>query len=283
MSGGTFHPEWLEATLSSPGELQARVAAIRSASTDSIAPRSIIPLLDLTTLSAEDTVRSVQTLCGQALRPVAHNPSVRVAAVCVAPRFVPTAVEALARDDMPVAAGIIGRPGETGPLERRLALVREAVAAGAREVDVVISTDLALSGSWVALFDEVCALREQAYDRVLKTILGTGMLQQRETFQASMVCMMAGADFIKTSTGMDTVNATLPAGITMAGAIRLFHRNAGRVVGLKPAGGIRTASEAAAWLTLVEQDLGNTWMTPTHFRIGASGLLANLVKAEQPS
>ncbi len=242
--------------------------------------------IDLTTLSDTDTPERVRELCDRAATPLSGRaldalpPQAappRVAAVCVSHGFVATAVEALARSAIPVAAATGDFPRGEAPLESRLDQIHGAVRDGASEIDVVITREHALAGEWRALYDELCAFRGAAGDSRLKVILATGDLDSPQTIaHASRVAMLAGADFIKTSTGKERVNATLTAGIVMAEMIRLHYEQTGVAVGLKPAGGIRSARAALEWVTLVRHELGDTWLTPERFRIGASGLLDDI-------
>jgi deoxyribose-phosphate aldolase len=245
-----------------------------------------VTLIDLTTLAGDDTPGNVQRLCAKARQPVRRDlldavglgdAGIRVGAVCVYPSLVQVAVEALAGSGIPVAAVATGFPAGQIPLELKLAEIRRAVEAGAAEIDIVISRALALRGEWEALYEEVRAFREACGPAHLKTILATGELATlRNVAVASHVCMMAGADFVKTSTGKESVNATLPFGIVMARAIREFHQKTGRAVGFKPAGGIRTAKQALDWLILVKEELGNDWLRPGRLRLGASALLTDI-------
>lgn len=245
-----------------------------------------ITLLDLTTLSGDDTPGRVRRLCAKARRPVradlleamgAGQLPIRVAAVCVYHAFVQTAVEALEGSGIPVAAVSTGFPAGLSPFEQRIAEIRASVAAGAEEIDVVITRAHVLTENWRALYDEVRAMREACGDAHIKTILATGELGTlRNVGRASLVCMMAGADFIKTSTGKEGVNATLPVGLVMARAIRDYRERTGQLVGLKPAGGIRSAKDALDWLALVKDELGDRWLRPNLFRIGASTLLTDI-------
>ena len=245
-----------------------------------------VTLMDLTTLSGDDTPGRVRRLCAKARRPVradlleamgASQLPIRVGAVCVYHRFVSTAVEALEGSGIPVAAVSAGFPAGLSPLAQRLDEIRASVAAGAEEIDIVITRSHVLTEDWRALYDEVRAMRETCGDAHIKTILATGELGTlRNVARASVVCMMAGADFIKTSTGKESVNATLPVGLVMARAIRDFRERTGHMVGLKPAGGIRTAKDALDWLVLIKEELGDRWLRPDLFRFGASSLLTDI-------
>jgi deoxyribose-phosphate aldolase len=245
-----------------------------------------VTLLDLTTLQGDDTPGRVRRLCAKARRPVrldllesmgARQLPIHAAAVCVYHAFVETAVEALEGSGIPVAAVSTGFPAGLSPLEQRLDEIRASVNAGAEEIDVVITRSHVLTEDWTALYDEVRAMREACGDAHIKTILAAGELGTlRNLARASLVCMMAGADFIKTSTGKESVNATLPFGLVMTRAIRDYRERTGHLVGLKAAGGIRSAREALDWLTLLKDELGDLWLRPNLFRIGASSLLTDI-------
>jgi deoxyribose-phosphate aldolase len=245
-----------------------------------------ITLMDLTTLAGDDTPGYVKRLCAKALRPVradildalgAADLGITTAAVCVYHQLVPTAVEALRGSGIPVAAVSTGFPAGLSPFAQRLDEVRASVSEGAREIDVVITRAHVLNGAWEALYDEVRAFREACGEARIKVILGTGELSTlRNIARASMVAMMAGADFIKTSTGKESVNAVLPVGLVMARMIREFHERTGHIVGFKPAGGIRTARQALEWMMLMNEELGARWLTPQLFRFGASSLLGDI-------
>lgn len=245
-----------------------------------------ITLLDLTTLSGDDTAGRVRRLCAKARRPVrtdlldamgAGQLPIRAAAVCVYHTFVQTAIEALEGSGIPVAAVSTGFPAGLSPFEQRIAEIRASVGAGAEEIDVVITRAHVLTENWTALYDEVRAMREACGDAHIKTILATGELGTlRNVGRASLVCMMAGADFIKTSTGKEGVNATLPVGLVMARAIRDYRERTGQLIGLKPAGGIRSAKDALDWLALMKDELGDHWLRPNLFRLGASALLTDI-------
>ncbi|GBD29373.1 Deoxyribose-phosphate aldolase [bacterium HR32] len=242
--------------------------------------------LDLTTLSGDDTPSNVRRLAAKARQPVRPDilkgfgvepHEVHVAAVCVYPNLLPAAREALAGCAVRVASVAAGFPAAQTPFRVRLLEVEEAARAGADEVDVVVSRAHVLWGDWRALYEEVRAFREAAGSCHLKTILGTGELPTlRHVAQAALVCMMAGADFVKTSTGKEAVNATLPVGLVMVRQVRDYHARTGYRVGFKPAGGIRTAKQALEWLALVREELGESWTRPETFRIGASSLLTDL-------
>lgn len=245
-----------------------------------------VTLMDLTTLAGDDTPGYVRRLCAKAMRPVrgdllealdAANLHIRVAAVCVYHQLVDTAVDALRGSGIPVAAVSTGFPAGLSPLPLRIAEIRASVDAGADEIDVVITRAYALNGAWEALYDEIRAFREACGNALIKVILGTGELGTLgNVARASMVAMMAGADFIKTSTGKEPVNAVLPVGLVMARMIREYHARTGHIVGFKPAGGIRTAKQALDWMFLMREELGPRWLRPDLFRFGASSLLGDI-------
>ncbi|WP_405285169.1 deoxyribose-phosphate aldolase [Gaopeijia maritima] len=245
-----------------------------------------VTCMDLTTLAGDDTAGRVRRLCAKARRPVrpellegmgVEPSAVAVGAVCVYHAFVETAVAALEGSGIPVAAVSTAFPHGLAPMESRLAEIRASVAAGAREIDVVVTRAHVLTGNWTALYDEVRAFRDACGDAHLKTILATGELGTlRAVYRASLVAMMAGTDFIKTSTGKEGVNATLPVGLTMVRALREYGERSGVSVGFKPAGGIRTAKDALLWLTLMKEEVGDPWLRPALFRFGASSLLADI-------
>lgn len=240
--------------------------------------RTALGCLDLTTLGATDGDEDVRRLCLKGLRPLGYGRDDRVAAVCVYPELVGVAREALDGTGIRVATVAAAFPHGQALLRTRLAEVEHVRDLGADEIDVVIRRPLALAGRWRELHDEVRAMREAAGDRCLKTILATGELGDAETIaRAALVCLMAGADFVKTSTGKETVNATLEAGAAMCGAIRAFHQVTGLRGGLKPAGGVRSTRQALEWCALVRSLLGEEWLRNETFRIGASGLLDDLV------
>jgi deoxyribose-phosphate aldolase len=245
-----------------------------------------ITLMDLTTLSGDDTPGRVRRLCAKARQPVrpdllealgAGQLHIRVAAVCVYHAMVETAVAALHGSGIPVAAVSTGFPAGLSPFPQRLAEIRASVEAGADEIDVVITRAHVLTGNWTALYDEVRAFREACGDAHIKTILATGELGTlRNVAKASRVCMMAGADFIKTSTGKEGVNAVLPVGLVMVRQIREYQERTGHAVGFKPAGGIRTAKQSLDWLGMMKEELGDRWLRPELFRFGASSLLTDI-------
>ena len=243
-----------------------------------------ITCLDLTTLAGDDTPSNVLRLCAKARQPVRQElldalgmAHLRVGAVCVYHNLVPVAVEALRHSAIPVAAVSTGFPAGQNPFEQKLQEITASIAAGATEIDIVISRSHVLRGDWQALYDEVRAFRVACGEVHLKTILATHELATlRNVGMASLVCMMAGADFIKTSTGKEAVNATLPVGIVMTRAIRQYYERTGYQVGFKPAGGIRSAKTSLDWLILMKEELGDAWLSNALFRIGASGLLSDI-------
>jgi deoxyribose-phosphate aldolase len=245
-----------------------------------------ISCIDLTTLSGDDTPGTVRRLCAKARQPLRDDLvealdvgslHLHTGAVCVYHNLVPVAVEALAGTDIPVAAVSTGFPAAQNPFPLKVEEIRASVAAGAREIDIVISRAHVLTGNWRALYDEVRTFREACGDAHMKTILAVGELGTlRNVARASWVCMMAGADFIQTSTGKETVNATLPNSLVMVRAIREYEEATGYRVGFKPAGGIRTAKQSLDWLILMKEELGDAWLRADLFRIGASSLLNDI-------
>ena len=245
-----------------------------------------VTLIDLTTLSGDDTPGNVRRLCAKAMHPLradlegalgVRELRITVGAVCVYHQLVATAVDALRGSGVPVAAVSTGFPAGLSPLETRIAEVRASVAAGAREIDIVITRGHVLAGEWHALFDEVRAFREACGDAHMKAILGTGDLATlTNVARASMVAMMAGADFIKTSTGKEGVNATLPISLVMVRMIREYFEHTGFAIGYKPAGGIRSAKNSLEYLFLIKEELGDRWLRADLFRFGASGLLTDI-------
>jgi deoxyribose-phosphate aldolase len=244
-----------------------------------------ITCIDLTTLAGDDTPERVARLCAKARNPLRADlvqalglPAMpQVGAVCVYPTMVGAAVKALQGSGIPVASVATGFPTGLMPLDLRLAEIRYAVEQGAREIDIVISRATVFGGDWQRLYDEIAAMREACGEAHLKAILATGDLRSlRNVYRASWVAMMAGADFIKTSTGKEDVNATLPVGLTMVRALRDYGERTGAAVGFKPAGGMRSAKDALAWLTLIKEELGDAWLTPALFRFGASSMLGDI-------
>lgn len=243
-----------------------------------------VSLMDLTTLSGDDSEGRVRRLCAKARQPVSQDileklgmVGLTTGAVCVYHDMVETAVDALRGTSIPVAAVSTGFPAGLSPFHLRIQEIRESVAAGASEIDIVISRRHALTGNWQALYDEMCEMREACGDAHVKAILATGELGTlRNVARASLVCMMAGADFIKTSTGKEPVNATLPVTLTMIRAIRDYQERTGIKVGYKPAGGISKAKDAVVYLAMIKDELGDRWLQPDLFRFGASSLLGDI-------
>ncbi|MDE2445986.1 MAG: deoxyribose-phosphate aldolase [Alphaproteobacteria bacterium] len=242
--------------------------------------------IDLTTLAGDDTVGRIHRLCEKAKRPLrddiieklglASDPP-QVGAVCVYPTMVPHAVQALRGSCIPVASVATGFPAGLTPLYIRLAEIKYAVDQGAAEIDVVINREQVLLQNWRGLYDEIAAMREACGEAHLKVILATGDLKTlRSVYKASMVAMQAGADFIKTSTGKEDVNATLPVSLTMVRALRDYGEMTGFQIGFKPAGGLKTAKDAMTWQILMKEELGRRWLEPDLFRFGASSMLADI-------
>jgi deoxyribose-phosphate aldolase len=235
--------------------------------------------MDLTTLEGSDTVGKIVAICAKAVRPSPLDPSIPpVAAVCLYPQLVPAALEQLEGSSVRVASVAGGFPSGLGPLGSRLQEIRDVAATGAHEIDIVLNRSLFLGGRYAQAFDELVAAREAAGASHLKVILETGELGSYDRVrQASILVMAAGADFIKTSTGKIGTSATLPVALCMMEAARDFHRDTGRAVGIKVAGGVRTSKQAIQFLILVHETLGSDWMTPDRFRIGASSLLNDVL------
>jgi len=245
-----------------------------------------ISCMDLTTLSGDDTDERVRRLCAKARYPIQQELTeklgieqlgIEVAAVCVYHLFVETALAALEGSGIRVAAVSTGFPAGLSPLAERVAEIRRSVEAGAQEIDVVITRAHVFAGRWQALYDEIAAFKQACGNAHMKVILGAGDLQTlRNVARASLVAMMAGADFIKTSTGKEPTNATLPVGLVMVRAIREYAQETGMAVGFKPAGGIRTAKQSLDWLAMIKEELGDSWLRAEMFRFGASGLLGDI-------
>ena len=245
-----------------------------------------ITLIDLTTLSGDDTERRVERLCAKGKKPINENLAlalgvndleITVGAICVYHEMVKTAVMALKDSNIPVAAVSTGFPAGLSPLNLRIKEIRESIRAGAAEIDIVISRRHVLNGNWKALFKEVKSFKEACGESHMKAILATGELGTlRNVARASIVCMMAGADFIKTSTGKENINSTLPVTLTMLRQIRDYYEKTGYHVGYKPAGGISKAKDALIYLSLIKDELGDRWLYPDLFRFGASSLLGDI-------
>ncbi len=245
-----------------------------------------ITFIDLTTLNSDDTDRRVERLCAKAKQPVrpeiltalgAESLPIQPGAVCIYHPFIKTAVSALKGTGIPVAAVSTGFPHGLTAMKAKLAEIEASVKAGAKEIDIVIERGMVLTGNWQGLYDQVKAFRAACGEAHMKTILGTGDLATQENVaKASLVCMLAGADFIKTSTGKEKVNATLVTSLTMLRMIRWFYEETGIEIGYKPAGGISKAKDALTYMALIKEELGTGWLQPHLFRFGASGLLTDI-------
>ena len=245
-----------------------------------------ITLIDLTTLSGDDTEKRVHRLCAKGKQPISQllvdelgiqTLKIQVGAICVYHEMVKTAVNALKNTTIPVAAVSTGFPAGLSPLNLRIKEIKESVKIGASEIDIVISRRHVLNGNWSALYEEVKLFKQACGNAHMKAILATGDLGTlRNVARASLVCMMAGADFIKTSTGKENINSTLPVTLTMLRQIRDFHERTGYHVGYKPAGGISKAKDALTYLSLIKDELGDKWLNPDLFRFGASSLLGDI-------
>ena len=281
--------DWVLAVQANTSAIERRAASLpgrRSVKKDYQAAWlcKAVSLIDLTTLSGDDSAGRVRRLCAKARQPVRADildalgmQGLTTGAVCVYHDMVATAVDALAGSGIPVAAVSTGFPAGLSPFHLRIAEIGESVAAGAQEIDIVISRRHVLTGNWTALYDEMQQMRAACGDAHVKAILATGELGTlRNVARASLVCMMAGADFIKTSTGKEPVNATLPVTLTMIRAIRDYHDRTGVMVGYKPAGGISKAKDALVYLSMIKDELGDRWLQPDLFRFGASSLLGDI-------
>jgi deoxyribose-phosphate aldolase len=245
-----------------------------------------IACMDLTTLSGDDSADRVRRLCAKARNPLQRQLvaglgieelHLTVGAVCVYHAYVETAVKALEGSGIPVAAVSAGFPAGLSPLAERVAEIHRSIEAGATEIDIVITRAHVFNGEWQALYDEVAAFKQACGPVHMKAILATGdLMTLRNVARASWVAMMAGADFIKTSTGKEAVNATLPVTLTMVRALRDYAERTGMAVGFKAAGGIRTAKQSLDWLALMKEELGRSWLEPSLFRFGASGMLGDI-------
>jgi len=290
-NGTPLKPEWFEdvsVNRSASERRAATISARRSVKKEYQAAWLIraIQCIDLTTLAGDDTAGRVRRLCAKARRPVREDilealgladAGITTGAVCVYPTMVHHAVKALEGSGIPVASVATGFPAGLTPLPLRLAEITYAVEQGAHEIDIVITREHVLTQNWSALYDEIAAMREVCGDAHMKAILATGDLNTlTNVYRASMVAMQAGSDFIKTSTGKEDVNATLPVSLTMVRALRDYGELSGQSVGFKPAGGLKTAKDALAWLTLMKEELGNRWLEPDLFRIGASSMLGDI-------
>src|SRR5580692_4254568 len=279
-------------------EVRVNTSAVESRAQSQVARRTVkkewqaawllraITCMDLTTLSGDDTDDRVRRLCAKARQPIQQELvqklgieelGIKVGAVCVYHVFIETALHALEGSGIPVAAVSTGFPAGLSPFAERVAEVRRSAEAGAQEIDVVITRAHVFGARWQALYDEVAAFKHACGSAHMKVILGTGdLLTLRNVGRACVVAMMAGADFIKTSTGKEPTNATLPVSLVMVRAILQYAQQTGMAVGFKPAGGIRTAKQSIDWLAMMKEELGQSWMRAELFRIGASGLLGDI-------
>ena len=287
---------WMDLDLDWIQSVQANTSAIERRTSTLPARRSVkkdfqaawllraITCIDLTTLSGDDTPGRVRRLCAKAAQPVRSDllealgmSPITVGAVCVYHDMIETAVDALRGTGVPVAVVSTGFPAGLSPLSTRVREIHESVSVGAREIDIVISRHHVLSRNWRALYEEIRSFREACGEAHLKAILATGELGSlRSVFRASLVAMMGGADFIKTSTGKESVNATLPVSLVMTRAIRDYLDRTGILVGFKPAGGISKAKDALVYLSLMKEELDDRWLSPNLFRFGASSLLGDI-------
>lgn len=290
-TGGAFDAAWVDAQRVNRSAVERRVATLAGRRTVKKQWQAAwllraIQTIDLTTLAGDDTPGNVQRLCQKALHPVRTDllealgvqaGSIQAGAVCVYHALVAEAVAALRGSSLPVAAVSTGFPAGQTPQPLKLREIEASVEAGAREIDIVISRRLVLTADWAALHAEVASFRQACGPAHMKTIIATGDLGTlANVSRASLVCMLAGADFIKTSTGKETTNATLAVSLVMLRAIREYHEQTGYRVGFKPAGGIRTARQALDWLILVKEELGDAWLQPQLLRLGASALLTDI-------
>lgn len=287
--GTDLHPDWFEGIRINTPAVERRAAtlpACRSLKKDHQTAwlLNAVRCIDLTTLAGDDTPDRVARLCAKARQPIAADlleavgvTGLTTGAVCVYPTMVAPAKRALGNSGIPVASVATGFPAGLMPLDLRLAEIRYAVDQGADEIDIVITRAHVLQGNWAALYDELRAMREACGAARMKAILATGDLKSLENVaKASHVAMQAGSDWIKTSTGKEGVNATLPVSLVMVRTIRDFHARTGIKVGFKPAGGLRTAKDAISWQVLMNEELGRDWLAPDLFRIGASSLLGDI-------
>ncbi len=289
--GTSLKPDWFEDIVVNRSASERRATTItarRSIKKEYQAAWLVraIECIDLTTLAGDDTEGRVRRLCAKARRPVRDDilealglgdAGITTGAVCVYPTMVPYAVKALQGSGIPVASVATGFPAGLTPLPLRLAEITYAVEQGADEIDIVITREHVLTQNWSSLYDEIAAMREACGDAHMKAILATGDLNTlTNVYRASMVAMQAGSDFIKTSTGKEDVNATLPVSLTMVRALRDYGELSGQIVGFKPAGGLKSAKDALAWLTLMKEELGNRWLEPDLFRLGASSMLGDI-------
>jgi deoxyribose-phosphate aldolase len=290
-AGFAFDRDWIDGLRVNLSAAERRVATLpgrRSVKKDAQAAWLLkaVTCIDLTTLSGDDTAGRVKRLCAKAIHPVRADileglgmgdRDIHTGAVCVYHRFVATAAEALAGTGIPVAAVSTGFPAGLVPHDVKLREIEASVRDGAAEIDIVITREHVLTGNWKALYDEMRDFREACGPAHVKAILATGDLKTlRNVARASMICMMAGADFIKTSTGKEGVNATLLVTLVMLRMIRDYQDRAGYKVGYKPAGGISAAKDVLNYQIMMKEELGRDWLEPDLFRVGASSLLADI-------
>jgi deoxyribose-phosphate aldolase len=290
-AGVAFDLDWIEDMRINLSASERRVATLpgrRSVKKDAQAAWLLkaVTCIDLTTLSGDDTASRVRRLCAKAKQPVREDileklgfadRHIHTGAICVYHRFVKTAVAALEGSGIPVAAVSTGFPAGLVPHDLKLKEIEASVRDGAQEIDIVITREHVLTGNWRALYDEMRDFRSACGEAHVKAILATGDIRTlRNVARASMICMMAGADFIKTSTGKEAVNATLLVTLTMLRMIRDYQERTGFRVGYKPAGGVSAAKDVLNYQILIKEELGRKWLEPDLFRIGASSLLADI-------
>jgi deoxyribose-phosphate aldolase len=289
--GVDFQAKWVDEIRVNLSAVQRRIATLKNRRTvkkqwQAAWLLKAVSCIDLTTLSGQDTPGKVRRLCAKARTPITpelqkaldiEHLHITTGAVCVYHEMIETAVKALEGTNIPVAAVSTGFPAGLSSFETRLAEIKASVAAGAKEIDIVITRGHVLNANWSALYDEVKAFKEACGSAHMKSILATGELSTlNNVAKASMIAMMAGSDFIKTSTGMESTNATLEVTLVMLRMIRQYNELTGYRVGYKPAGGIGTAKDAINYLILIKEELGESWLNPNMFRFGASSLLADI-------
>jgi deoxyribose-phosphate aldolase len=286
-----FDADWIDeirVNLSAVERRTATLPARRSVKKDAQAAWLLkaVTCIDLTTLNGDDTEGRVRRLCAKARHPIREDllealgmgdQNITTGAICVYHRFVAAAVDALKGSGIPVAAVSTGFPAGLVPHDVKLREIEASVKDGAQEIDIVVTREYVLTGNWKALYDEMRDFRQACGDAHVKAILATGDIKTMKNIaKASMVCMMAGADFIKTSTGKETSNATLPVSLVMPRMIRDYHERTGYKIGFKPAGGISAAKDVLNYQILMKEELGRPWLEPSLFRVGASSLLADI-------
>lgn len=289
--GVDLNLEWLEGTEVNFSAVERRTAALSGRRTvkkewQAAWLLKALTCIDLTALNGDDTAGRIKRLCAKAKNPLrgdiaealgVADRAITTGAVCVYHEMIETAVRELEGTGIPVAAVSAGFPHGLSPLKQRLAEIRASVVAGAKEIDIVITRGHVLTGNWQALYDEVKQMREACGDARLKSILATGELAtMRNVAKASLVAMMAGSDFIKTSTGKEGVNANLNVSLVMIRMIREFEEQTGYKIAYKPAGGISAAKDILNYQVLMKEELGNDWLEPELFRVGASSLLGDI-------